>query len=68
VPRWVPKNAKSADSISALCKLPSSHTRKYVVPYFVPHVYENSNRIIPEIHDFWRVLNGIEEAEEELAA
>jgi hypothetical protein len=34
----------------------------------VPPVCEFSNRIIPDIQDFWRVLSGLEEAEEELVA
>ena len=34
----------------------------------VPPVCEISNRIIPDIHGFWRVLHGLEDTEEELAA
>jgi hypothetical protein len=34
----------------------------------IAHVCKTSNRVIPDIHGFWRVLNGIEETEEELAA
>jgi hypothetical protein len=34
----------------------------------VPHVCEFSNRIIPDIQGFWRVLSGLEEVEEEVAA
>ena len=34
----------------------------------VPPVCELSNRIIPDIQGFWRVLSGLEEVEEELAA
>jgi hypothetical protein len=34
----------------------------------VPPVCEFSNRIIPDIQGFWRVLNGLEATEEELAA
>jgi hypothetical protein len=34
----------------------------------VPPVCKLSNRIIPDIQGFWRVLSGIEEGEEELAA
>jgi len=39
-----------------------------MVPHPVPLVFENSNRVIPDIQGFWRVLNGIEEAEEGLLA
>ena len=34
----------------------------------VPPVSEFSNRIIPDIYGFWRVLHGLEEVEEELVA